>query len=65
MILSGRLMLEYMGWKDAGELIRDAVEETIKSKHVTYDIERQIQGGEKLACSEYAERVADNIHDLA
>src|SRR6056297_3119554 len=65
MILSGKLMLEYMGWKDAGELIRDAVEETIKSKHVTYDIERQIQGGEKLACSEYAERVADNIRDLA
>src|SRR6056297_3562153 len=65
MILSGREMLEYMGWKDAGELIRDAVEETIKSKHVTYDIERQIQGGEKLACSEYAERVADNIRDLA
>ena len=65
MILSGKLMLEYMGWKDAGELIRDAVEETIKSKHVTYDIERQIEGGEKLACSEYAERVADNIHDLA
>ncbi len=65
MILSGKIMLEYMGWKDAGELIRDAVEETIKSKHVTYDIERQIQGGEKLACSEYAERVADNIYDLA
>ncbi|WP_136717226.1 isocitrate dehydrogenase (NADP(+)) [Halorientalis salina] len=64
-ILSGKLMLEYMGWKDAGELIRDAVEETIKSKHVTYDIERQIQGGTKLACSEYAQRVADNIHDLA
>src|SRR6056297_1627521 len=65
MILSGRLMLEYMGWDDASELVRDAVEETIKSKHVTYDIERQIQGGEKLACSEYAERVADNIRDLA
>ncbi|MFB6082974.1 MAG: NADP-dependent isocitrate dehydrogenase, partial [Halorientalis sp.] len=65
MILSGKLMLEYMGWDDAGELIRDAVEETIKSKHVTYDIERQIQGGERLACSEYAERVADNIRDLA
>ncbi len=65
MILSGKLMLEYMGWKDAGELIRDAVEETIKSKHVTYDIERQIQNGTKLACSEYAERVADNIRDLA
>ncbi|MFD1585693.1 isocitrate dehydrogenase (NADP(+)) [Halorientalis brevis] len=65
MILSGKLMLEYMGWKDAGQLVVDAVEETIKSKHVTYDIERQIQNGTKLACSEYAERVADNIRDLA
>jgi len=65
MILSGKIMLEYMGWKDAGELIRDAVEEAIKAKKVTYDIERQIQGGEKLATSEYAAVVADNIRDLA
>ncbi|MFB6164508.1 MAG: isocitrate/isopropylmalate family dehydrogenase, partial [Haloarculaceae archaeon] len=65
MILSGKIMLEYMGWNDAGQLIRDAVEETIKSKQVTYDIERQIQGGEKLATSEYAEKVAQNIRDLA
>jgi isocitrate dehydrogenase len=65
MILSGKIMLEYLGWKAAGQLIRDAVERTIKSKQVTYDIERQIQGGEKLATSEYAARVADNIRDLA
>src|SRR6056297_1742010 len=65
MVLSGKILLEQLGWDDASELVRDAVEETIKSKHVTYDIERQIQGGEKLACSEYAERVADNIRDLA
>jgi len=65
MILSGKIMLEYLGWKDAGELVREGVAEAIRSKKVTYDIERQIQGGERLATSEYAERVADNIRDLA
>jgi isocitrate dehydrogenase len=65
MILSGRIMFEYMGWKDAATLIRDAVEETISSKQVTYDLHRQIEGGEKLATSEYAEKVVENIERLA
>jgi isocitrate dehydrogenase len=65
MILSGRIMLEYLGWNDAADLIRDALEETIAAKQVTYDIERQISGGTKLATSEFAEMVADTIHNLA
>jgi isocitrate dehydrogenase len=65
MILSGRIMLEQMGWNDAADLVRDAVEQTISSKKVTYDIERQIEGGEKLATSEYAQEVVDNLYDLA
>jgi isocitrate dehydrogenase len=65
MILSGRIMLEQMGWDDAADLVRDAVEQTISSKKVTYDIERQIEGGEKLATSEYAQEVVDNLYDLA
>ncbi|MFD1685730.1 isocitrate dehydrogenase (NADP(+)) [Halobellus litoreus] len=65
MILSGREMFEYMGWKDAGQLIRDAVEKTISAGDVTYDLERQIEGGNKLATSEFAEAVVENIHDLA
>ncbi|TKR27541.1 isocitrate dehydrogenase (NADP(+)) [Natronomonas salsuginis] len=65
MILSGRIMLEFMGWDDAADLVRDAVEQTISSGKVTYDIERQIEGGEKLATSEYAEAVVENIHELA
>ncbi|MFC6725179.1 isocitrate dehydrogenase (NADP(+)) [Halobium palmae] len=65
MILSGRLMFEYMGWDDAGQLIRDAVEESISSKKVTYDLERQIEGGEKLKASEFAENVVENIHELS
>src|SRR6056297_2757595 len=52
MILSGRIMLEYLGWLDAADLIRDAVEETIREKYVTYDLHRQIDGGTKVATSE-------------
>jgi isocitrate dehydrogenase len=65
MVLSGRIMLDYLGWTDAADLIRDALEETITAKQVTYDIERQISGGTKLATSEFAERVAETIHDFA
>jgi isocitrate dehydrogenase len=65
MILSGRLMFEYMGWKDAALLVRDAVEQTIASKYVTYDLERQIEGGTRVATSEFADRVVDTIDELS
>jgi len=65
MILSGALMFEYMGWTDAAALIKDACEATISSKRVTYDLHRQIEGGEKLPTSEYADAVVENIEELA
>ncbi len=65
MILSGRLMLEYLGWEDAADLVRDAVEQTISSGQVTYDLHRQIEGGEKLATSEFADAVVEKIEELA
>ncbi|MFW6000379.1 MAG: isocitrate dehydrogenase (NADP(+)) [Halorubrum sp.] len=65
MILSGREMLDYLGWKDAANLVRDAVEETIASGKVTYDLHRQIEGGEKLATSEFADAVVDKVDELA
>ena len=65
MILSGRIMLEYLGWQDAADLVRDAVEAAISSKQVTYDIHRQIEGGEKLATSEFADNVVDRIEQLS
>ncbi|HKL27780.1 MAG TPA: isocitrate dehydrogenase (NADP(+)) [Natrialbaceae archaeon] len=65
MILSGRIMLEYMGWDDAAQLVGDAVEETIASKYVTYDLHRNIEGGEKVGTSEFADRVAETVHELA
>ncbi|MFB6192580.1 MAG: isocitrate dehydrogenase (NADP(+)) [Haloarculaceae archaeon] len=65
MILSGRIMLEYIGWEDASRLVYDAVERTIASKKVTYDIHRQIEGGERLATSEFADEIVDHIEDLS
>jgi len=58
-------MFEYLGWDDTGALIRDAVEETISSGKVTYDLERQIEGGEKLGTTEYAEAICENIEKLS
>jgi isocitrate dehydrogenase len=65
MILSGRIMLEQLGWDDAADLVRDAVEAQISSKRVTYDIERQIEGGEKLATSEFAAEIVERIEEQA
>jgi isocitrate dehydrogenase len=65
MILSGRLMFDYIGWADAGDLVRDAIEAQIQSGRVTYDVERQIEGGEKIATSTYAAEVAERIRELA
>ncbi|GAA0645621.1 isocitrate dehydrogenase (NADP(+)) [Salarchaeum japonicum] len=65
LILSGKILLEHIGWQDAADLVHDAVEQQISSKRVTYDLERQVEGGEKLAASEYAEEIIDRIHELA
>ncbi|AFO59422.1 isocitrate dehydrogenase, NADP-dependent [Natrinema sp. J7-2] len=65
MILSGRMMLDYIGWDDAADLVRDAVEETISAGKVTYDLERNLEDAEKLATSEYADEVVKNIEKLS
>ncbi|EMA42488.1 isocitrate dehydrogenase (NADP(+)) [Halococcus saccharolyticus] len=61
LILSGRILFQEIGWDDAAQKVYDAVEATISSKQVTYDIHRQIEGGEKLATSEFADVIVDNI----
>jgi len=60
-ILSGRIMLEYIGWEDTQELVKNALEQTIKDKTVTYDIHRNIEGGKKVKCSEFADLVVENM----
>ena len=61
LILSGRLMFEYMGWDEASDVILDAVETTIGQKRVTYDFERSLEGAELLKCSEFGEAVVENM----
>jgi isocitrate dehydrogenase len=65
MILSGKLMLEYIGWDDAADLVHDDVEGQISEHRVTYDLERQVEGGVKLSTSEYADEVVERIEELA
>jgi isocitrate dehydrogenase len=65
MILSGRIMLEYLGWDDAADLVLEALEAQIASKRVTYDLHRNLEGAEKLGTSEFAAEVVENIERLA
>ena len=61
LILSGQMMLEYLGWDEAAELVTKGIQETIKQKRVTYDLERQMEGATKLKCSEYAAAICENM----
>jgi isocitrate dehydrogenase len=60
-ILSGVMMLNFIGWKDAGKMIEDAMEKTIQQKFVTYDFERQTAGATKVGTSEFATRIIGNM----
>jgi len=61
MILSGALMLEYLGWKEASDLIYKSLEKTIESKRVTYDFERLMDGATLLKCSEFGTELIKNM----
>ena len=60
-ILSGVMMLEYLGWNEAGELIVKGIQESILKKHVTYDFERLMNGATKLKCSEFGDEIIRNM----
>ncbi|AGK60439.1 isocitrate dehydrogenase (NADP) [Archaeoglobus sulfaticallidus PM70-1] len=62
-ILTGALMFEYLGWKEASEMIKKAVEKTIQSGIVTYDIHRHI-GGNLVGTREFAAEVVKNLQNL-
>ncbi len=61
LILSGAMMLDYMGWKEASTLIRDSIKSTIKDGTVTYDLARQIEGAKKIKCSEFADKIIEKM----
>lgn len=60
-ILSGVMMLEHMGWQEAADMILQAIELTILSKTVTYDLERQMQGATKVSTSGFADAIIANM----
>jgi isocitrate dehydrogenase len=60
-LLSGVLMFEHLGWKDAAQDILAALEETIADKIVTYDFARLTEGAKEVRTSEFAEAVAGRL----
>jgi len=60
-ILSGVMMLNYLGWTEAGALIERGLEKTISQKKVTYDLARQMTGATELKTSEFADAIIANM----
>ncbi|MCA0267668.1 MAG: NADP-dependent isocitrate dehydrogenase [Bacteroidetes bacterium] len=60
-ILSGEMMLRFMGWTEAADLIIEALNTTIGQKRVTYDFHRMMEGATKLKTSEFASAMIENM----
>ena len=60
-ILSGEMMLRYMGWDEAADMIVNTMNTTIKNKTVTYDFERLMEGATLLKCSEFGDALIQNM----
>ena len=63
LILCGSMMFDYLGWTEVSRNIVHALEKTISSKVVTYDLARQIKGVTPVKCSEFAEEIIKNIEN--
>jgi isocitrate dehydrogenase len=63
LLLSGVMMLEYMGWKEAAELIETALTKVIADKTVTYDFARQMEGGTEVPTSQFADLIIVKIKE--
>lgn len=61
LILSGVMLLKWLGWREAGEAVERALEATIAQKQVTYDLERQMEGATLLKTSEFGEAIVSNL----
>ena len=60
-ILSGEMMLRYLGWKEAADLIVRGLDKTIQSRVVTYDFARLMEGTKEVKCSEFGEAIISNM----
>ncbi len=60
-ILSGEMMLRYMGWTEAADLIVKGLEDAIAKKVVTYDFARLMEGAKEVKCSEFGDAIIANM----
>ncbi|PJH75171.1 MAG: isocitrate dehydrogenase (NADP(+)) [Anaerolineae bacterium CG_4_9_14_0_8_um_filter_58_9] len=61
LILSGEMMLRYMGWTEAADLIVKGMEGAIAAKTVTYDLARMMDGATEVKCSEFGEAIIEHM----
>jgi len=61
LILSGEMMLRYLGWAGAADLVISAMDKTIKQKTVTYDFARLMENANEIKCSEFADALISNM----
>ncbi|HEY2458138.1 MAG TPA: NADP-dependent isocitrate dehydrogenase [Candidatus Acidoferrum sp.] len=64
-MLSGAMMFEFLGWKEAKKLIEDGIARTIQQKRVTYDLERLMTGGTKVGTAAFAGAIIENMQGMA
>ncbi|MCB1805470.1 MAG: isocitrate dehydrogenase, partial [Candidatus Competibacteraceae bacterium] len=62
LLLSGVMMLEYMGWREAADLINTVYPQVIADKTVTYDFARMMDGATEVSCSGFADALIAKIN---
>jgi isocitrate dehydrogenase len=60
-ILSGEMMLRYLGWTEAADLVLAAMDRTIADKVVTYDFARLMEGAKEVKTSEFGDALIRNM----
>ncbi len=61
LLLSGEMMLRYLGWTEAADMIINSMDKTIANKTVTYDFARLMEGATEIKCSEFADALISNL----
>jgi isocitrate dehydrogenase len=61
LILSGTMMLDYLGWHEAAGRVREGLVKAVAQKRVTYDLARQMEGATEVKCSEFAESIVRSM----
>ena len=61
LILSGAMMLDYLGWAAAADRVRETLQKTVRDGIVTYDLARQIDGATEVSCSAFAQAIVERM----